>query len=59
MQKLNDLNATEELLNKNNIFYTTTAIYNDKNEWCGWGIWLGVGHFEFDVNGMLKNIVTY
>lgn len=51
---------TAELLEKYNIGFHTTLIYNEDNEISGWAIWLNKGgHIEFGLNRMIKNVVTY
>ena len=58
---MTDMTKTRELLIKYNIPYHTTGLYStETNEPCGWATWLDKGgHFEFDFDGNLTNIVTY
>ena len=53
-----DFFAIARLLEINNIAHRVTKIYDEKgNQYVA--IWLDTGHFEFDKNGMLSNIVDY
>ena len=53
-----DCFTISRLLDINKIPYRVTKIYDEKgNQYVA--IWLNSGHFEFDENGMLKNIVDY
>ena len=53
-----DCYTVKNLLEINNIAHRVTKIYDEKgNQYVA--IWLSSGHFEFDENGMLKNIVDY
>ena len=56
---MTDLQATLELLNRNETNFHTTVLYNENNQICGTAVWLNVGHFEFDKYENLKNIVVY
>ena len=56
---MTDLQATLELLNRNEINFHTTVLCNENNQICGTVVWLNVGYFEFDKYENLKNIVVY
>ena len=56
---MTDLQAIQELLEKNGINFHKTVLYNDHNQICGTVVWLNVGHFEFDKHENLKNFVVY
>ena len=57
---MTDLQAMQELLDKNGINFHKTVLYNDHNQICGEAIWLEkIGHIEFNKEGKLKNIVRY
>ena len=57
---MTDLQAMQELLDKNGINFRKTVLYNDHNQICGEAIWLEeIGHIEFNKEGKLKNIVRY
>ena len=56
---MTDLQATLEILNKNEINFRKTVLYNDHNQICGTAVWLNVGHIEFDKSEHLKNIIVY
>ena len=57
---MTDLQAIQELLDKNGIDFRKTVLYNDHNQICGEAIWLEkIGHIEFNKEGKLKNIVRY
>ena len=57
---MTDLQAMQELLDKNGIDFRKTVLYNDHNQICGEAIWLEkIGHIEFNKEGKLKNIVRY
>lgn len=58
MDRQNDYDALIDLLNRNNISYHKTPIY-DKNNHPYPCIWLDVGHIEFDDYAMITNIVTF
>ena len=53
-----DCFTISRLLDINKITYRVTKIYDENgNQYVA--IWLNTGHFEFDENGMLSNIVDY
>lgn len=53
-----DCFTIERLLDINKIPYRVSKIYDENNiEYVA--IWLDAGHFEFDENGVLSNIVDY
>ena len=54
-----DISTFKSLCIKNNIDYLSTEIYDDTNKICGWALWFGVGHVEFNLDGNLTNIVNY
>ena len=56
---MTDLQVTLELLDKNEINFRKTVLYNENNQICGTVVWLNVGHFEFDKYENLKNVVVY
>lgn len=58
---MTDIFAFKQLCMKNNMDYYSTELYStDTNEICGWAVWLNKGgHVEFDLDGMLTNIVAY
>ena len=59
--KLTDFTATIELLTKNDINFHTSELYStEDNSLCGHAVWLSKGgHIEFDLDGKIKNIVTF
>ena len=56
---MTDLQVALELLDKNEINFHTTVLYNENNQICGTVVWLNVGYFEFDKYKNLKNVVVY
>ena len=57
---MTDLQAMQELFDKNGINFHKTVLYNGHNQICGESIWLEkIGHIEFNKEGKLKNIVRY
>lgn len=56
---MTDFEKTKELLNKNNIDYSETFLFGSKDEKPGFAIWLDTGHFEYDAEGKIFNIVCY
>lgn len=56
---MTDIHAFKQLCIKNDMNYHSTELFNEDNNLCGWAVWLDVGHVEFDLNGILTNIVTY
>lgn len=53
-----DYYTVKNLLEINNIVHRVTKIYDEKgNQHVA--IWLDTGHFEFDENGTVSNIVDY
>ena len=57
---MNDMVKIAELLEKYNIDFHTTLIYDETNQPCGWAVWLSKGgHIEFGLDKMIKKIVTY
>ena len=59
--KPTDYSATIELLTKNDIGFHTSKLYStEDNSLCGRAVWLSMGgHIEFDLDGKIKNIVTF
>ena len=53
-----DCYTISRLLDINKVPYRVTKIY-DENGNKHIAIWLNTGHFEFDENGILFNIVDY
>ena len=53
-----DCFTISRLLDINKIPYRVSKIYDENNVECV-AIWLYTGHFEFDKNGILSNIVDY
>jgi hypothetical protein len=58
-RKMSQFDKTMNMLDKNVILYCVTQLWGDNNELVGYAIWLDVGHFEFDLDGNLFNIVDY
>lgn len=58
---MTDMDKFCELLEKNNLDFRTTPIYDtEDNSNCGRAVWLAKGgHAEFDFNGKLTNVVPY
>ena len=56
---MTDITVFINLLEKNDIFYHCTALYDDNNNVHGYAVWLNIGHVEFDLKGTLTNIVNY
>ena len=55
----NDFTKMKYLCKINNIPHRISKMWDDDNKQAGRVIWLSTGHFEFDMDGNLKNIVDY
>lgn len=56
---MSEFDKAINMLDKNNIPYRITQLWEDNNKFVGYAIWLNVGHYEFDLNGDLSNVVDY
>lgn len=56
---MSEFDKTMNMLDRNAMPYCITQLWGDNNELVGYAIWLDVGHFEFDLDGNLFNIVDY
>ena len=56
---MTDIFTFKQLCIKNDLDYHSTELYDEKNELCGWALWLPVGHAEFDLDGKLTNVIAY
>ena len=58
-KKYSDFDKMEYLFKINKIAYRPSKIWGDDNRCAGRAIWLSTGHFEFDPEGNLVNVVDY
>ena len=56
---MSQLDKIINMFDKNAIPYRITQLWGDNNGFVGYAIWLDMGHFEFDPNGNLFNVVDY
>lgn len=58
---MTDYDALVILLKQNNIPFRETALYDtvEPYDWCGYAIWLDVGHIELNKAHEIANIVNY
>ena len=56
---MSQFDKTINMLDRNDTPYVITQLWGDNNELAGYAIWLKVGHFEFDLDGNLFNVVDY